>query len=76
MSLADPSGEVAALARGVCHGRILELPVGKGGFGYDPLFVARGVGRSMAELEPQEKAHISHRGHALRSLRPLLKLYL
>lgn len=50
---------------GVCRGKILEVPRGKGGFGYDPLFVPDGWTRSMAELTAEEKNRISHRGQAL-----------
>ena len=63
-------------ARGECRGRILEAPRGAAGFGYDPLFLAEGTGRTYAELGDAEKNRISHRGRALqafsRGLRPLL----
>ena len=58
--------------RGVCEGRILEAPAGGGGFGYDPVFYSREAGRGMAELSPAEKGAVSHRGRALRAIRPLL----
>lgn len=53
---------------GVCPGDIAREPRGQGGFGYDPLFVARGMDRSMAELDPADKNAISHRGRAARLL--------
>lgn len=68
---AAPDGRLAA-AEGVCEGRILEAPAGGGGFGYDPVFYSREAGRGMAELSPGEKGAVSHRGRALRAIRPLL----
>lgn len=50
---------------GICHGTILEVPRGKAGFGYDPLFRPEGYQTSFAELPPEEKNKISHRGRAL-----------
>jgi XTP/dITP diphosphohydrolase len=49
-------------------GRLLRSPRGDGGFGYDPIFVADGEVRSNAELTPEEKDAISHRGKAFRAL--------
>ncbi len=71
--LADPDGRVAAEILGEARGRILEAPRGKGGFGYDPLFLFTEpghpeTGRGFAELAPDEKARIGHRGRALREL--------
>jgi len=51
-------------------GRILHAEQGEGGFGYDPLFAADGNDRSNAELSPEQKDAISHRGQALRALAP------
>jgi XTP/dITP diphosphohydrolase len=60
-------------ACGTCEGSIGAGPRGKGGFGYDPLFLPEAApGRSMAELDMGEKNAISHRGRALRSLRDAL----
>jgi XTP/dITP diphosphohydrolase len=60
-------------ACGTCEGNIGLAPRGKGGFGYDPLFLPDAApGRSMAELDIAEKNRISHRGNALRSLRDTL----
>jgi XTP/dITP diphosphohydrolase len=56
-------------AEGMCEGRLILEPRGSGGFGYDPIFVPqREPNRTMAELPPEEKNAISHRGGALRSL--------
>jgi XTP/dITP diphosphohydrolase len=64
---------VPILAGGCCKGRIAREPFGHNGFGYDPLFrVDRLAGRSMADLSADEKNQVSHRGDAVRQLRPLL----
>jgi XTP/dITP diphosphohydrolase len=59
-------------AAGACEGSIALAPSGGGGFGYDPLFVPVGSLRAMAELAPEEKDAISHRGAAMASLPTLL----
>jgi XTP/dITP diphosphohydrolase len=56
------------LARGTWEGSLIGVPRGLGGFGYDPIFVPQGLSRTAAELEPQEKNSLSHRGQALRAL--------
>lgn len=55
-------------ARAVCEGRIVRMPRGEGGFGYDPIFVPAGFARTCAELDREEKDRISHRGQAFRAL--------
>ena len=70
-----PNGDVLT-AEGVCEGEILPAPRGSGGFGYDPVFLVSGLGRSMAELTPEEKNAVSHRGNALRLFRQRLEEYL
>ncbi len=57
---------------GACEGQIGLAPRGSGGFGYDPWFIPAGDSRTMAELAPEEKHAISHRGKALRGLVCLL----
>lgn len=52
---------------GICQGTIIDRERGTGGFGYDPIFVPEGEQRTFAELTPEEKNAISHRGRALRS---------
>ena len=74
--LARPDGEVVFAVQGVCEGRIVDEPRGSGGFGYDPHFVPAGESRTNAELPPGEKNAISHRGQALRTLLPLMRLHL
>ena len=74
VALANPEGEVVATAGGTCEGEIAAAPRGEGGFGYDPLFLpALCPGRSMAELAPERKRAISHRGRALRAFLPRLR---
>ncbi|HXF56199.1 MAG TPA: RdgB/HAM1 family non-canonical purine NTP pyrophosphatase [Actinomycetota bacterium] len=62
-------------AEGVCEGRLVLEPRGTGGFGYDPIFVPEGLDRTMAELAPEEKDAVSHRGRAFRALGERLGRY-
>lgn len=66
-------GDVEAVVRGEWRGVIAREPLGENGFGYDPIFVPEGDGRSAAELSPQEKDAASHRGRALTLLIPALE---
>jgi XTP/dITP diphosphohydrolase len=61
---------------GVCEGVIATKPEGTGGFGYDPLFIPEGYNKTMAQLTPEEKNKISHRGKAVAKLKELLKCVL
>lgn len=77
LALARPDGSLAAEIEGSVRGRILTARRGTHDFGYDPLFVFTEpgyaeTGRGFAELEPEEKARVSHRGRALRELARLL----
>ena len=54
------------------RGRIIRGPRGSGGFGYDPIFIAEGHNMTTAEMTPEDKDAISHRGKAFRALLPLL----
>ncbi|MCS0632659.1 RdgB/HAM1 family non-canonical purine NTP pyrophosphatase [Telluria mixta] len=56
------------IADGVWRGQIVDTPRGAGGFGYDPHFLLPEFGRTAAELAPEEKNAVSHRGQALRAL--------
>ena len=71
-ALALPDG-TEVTEEGAMEGVITFEPRGDGGFGYDPIFVARGERRTNAELTAEEKDAISHRGAAFRALRPHLE---
>jgi len=60
---------------GECRGIITEKPRGDQGFGYDPVFLVPALGKTFAELNPQEKNRISHRARAISKVKPLLKKY-
>lgn len=70
-ALAWPDGRVE-LFEGEVRGEIALAPRGEQGFGYDPLFIIAGNGRTMAELPTHEKHRISHRGLAVAKLRAFL----
>lgn len=78
MTLVDPQGNRLAQVRGTVEGRIIppgETPRGANGFGYDPLFYLPDLGKTSAELTPEHKNRISHRGAASRLMwRELKKL--
>lgn len=61
------------IAEGIWVGQILKKPRGNGGFGYDPLFMDNITGKSAAELSPELKNKLSHRGQALRKMLHLLE---
>ena len=63
------------VARGECPGQILFAPKGTGGFGYDPVFYLPELEKTYAELAPEEKNAISHRGNALKILKEELRNY-
>jgi XTP/dITP diphosphohydrolase len=69
--LAWPDGREVS-AEGTCEGSLVSKPRGTGGFGYDPIFVPAGWEQTMAELPPEEKDRISHRGRAFRALSDLV----
>ncbi len=70
-----PNGDVI-VARGECPGTITYAPIGKGGFGYDPVFFVPHLKKTFAQLTPEEKNAISHRGRALRDFAEKLEAYL
>jgi XTP/dITP diphosphohydrolase len=65
-------GGAEHVVEGRMRGRIVRVPRGTGGFGYDPVFVPDSDTRTTAELAPDEKDAISHRGRAFRALAELL----
>jgi XTP/dITP diphosphohydrolase len=71
IALAQPDGRVETFG-GEVRGEIAESPRGEDGFGYDPVFIIAGDGRTMAEVPREEKNAISHRGLAAAKLRAAL----
>jgi len=65
--------ETVIQARGEIHGELLRAPVGENGFGYDPIFYYPPLGKSTAELSPEEKNEVSHRANALKEFYKKLK---
>jgi XTP/dITP diphosphohydrolase len=70
VAFVDPDSGEERLFEGRCTGTMAAAPRGRGGFGYDPVFVPDDGGdeRTMAELDDEEKDAISHRGRAVRAL--------
>ena len=68
LALCTPDGVIKTFT-GRCSGRILAEPVGKGGFGYDPVFFYPPLKCSFAQIRAAEKNRVSHRAHALEKLR-------
>ena len=65
IAVARPGAETE-LYGGQCDGTMIDAPRGRNGFGYDPVFLLPGLGRTMAELSEEEKDRVSHRGIAAR----------
>ena len=72
IAIAQPDGTIVAQAEGVCTGEILLAPRGQGGFGYDPIFFVPEHNQTFAEMAPDLKHTISHRGRAFEILHPQL----
>ena len=68
-----PGDTQPLVAEAEWHGEIARAPRGSGGFGYDPYFLVPELGKTAAELAPEQKNRISHRGQALQKLLALLK---
>ena len=64
------------VVEGIWNGRIARIPRGENGFGYDPLFIVDGLEKTSAELTPEEKNEISHRGQAMKKLDGLWQAWL
>lgn len=71
IAAAFPDGRIET-RRGTIEGRIGYAPAGENGFGYDPIFYVPEFGRTTAELDPEEKNKVSHRGRALEMIREVL----
>lgn len=72
MALALPDGRVNTFF-GYVNGRISRQPRGSSGFGYDPVFIPDGFGQTFAEMSPEQKDALSHRGKALEKLSKFLQ---
>ncbi|MCI5976289.1 MAG: RdgB/HAM1 family non-canonical purine NTP pyrophosphatase [Candidatus Faecousia sp.] len=72
ITLMTPDGQVIQ-ARGEVHGELLRTPAGTGGFGYDPIFYYPPLGKTLAEVAPEEKNQVSHRARALKVLYEKMK---
>ena len=72
IAVATPTGALH-FAEGTCEGEIIPTERGSHGFGYDPIFWLPELERTMAELLPEEKNRLSHRGRAAAAIRPVLK---
>ena len=72
LAVASPEGSIRTF-EGTCEGRIADAPRGHEGFGYDPIFLVPAYGRTMAELPPDIKNRISHRGKAVDAARAYME---
>jgi len=72
ITMVTPEGQTIQ-ARGEIHGELTRQPRGENGFGYDPIFYYPPYGKTTAEMSPEEKNQVSHRGNALRVLNEKLK---
>lgn len=68
-----PDDPQPLIAEGIWAGTILKKPRGEGGFGYDPIFMDNITGKSAAELTPELKNKLSHRGKAMRKMSQLIE---
>jgi XTP/dITP diphosphohydrolase len=69
----DQARNLEVVRAGACEGVVLSAPRGRGGFGYDPLFLVPSLGRTMAEIELDQKNRLSHRAAAFRALAAALR---
>lgn len=68
VAIASPDGTIALESEGVCPGEILHAPRGSGGFGYDPIFYVPEIQLTFAQMTPELKRSVSHRGKAFAAL--------
>jgi XTP/dITP diphosphohydrolase len=74
IAIAGPDGSIILQTEGICRGQIIDKPIGTNGFGYDPIFYLPEIGQTFAEMNPELKNKLSHRGQAFAALLPKLKL--
>jgi XTP/dITP diphosphohydrolase len=72
IAMVGPEGS-PIVTRGICQGEIIPEGRGRGGFGYDRIFLLDGTEQTMAELNPEEKNKLSHRAQAVNKLIPVLE---
>ena len=70
-----PNGDTLT-TEGRCDGSIAYAPLGDGGFGYDPVFLLPGTGKTFGQLSQEEKSAVSHRGKAVKEFAGKLETYL
>lgn len=73
IAIASPDGSIVLETEGICRGEILHAARGNGGFGYDPIFYVPEKQQTFAEMTPELKHEISHRGQAFKALLPHLE---
>jgi XTP/dITP diphosphohydrolase len=73
VAIARPDGATLLQESGICRGEVLHAPRGNGGFGYDPIFYVPAYQMTFAEMTPELKREISHRGQAILALLPQLQ---
>ena len=73
IAIARPDGSIALQTEGICPGEILHSPRGNNGFGYDPVFYVPEHQMTFAEMTPELKKSVSHRGKAFQTLLPQLQ---
>lgn len=74
IAVAFPNGDVLTTS-GECCGELTRAPVGENGFGYDPVFYMQQFGCTLAQVTPEQKNSVSHRGRALRAMKEKLNIY-
>lgn len=72
LAVARPDGTIVVQEEGVCPGEILSERRGEGGFGYDPIFFVPEINQTFAEMSPEVKHRLSHRGRAFEQVLPQL----
>lgn len=73
IAIADPQGKIILETEGICPGEILYSSRGNDGFGYDPVFYVPAQQQTFAQMSPETKSRVSHRGVAFAQLMPELQ---
>ncbi len=72
IAIYDPRSETVNTYEGLCEGLIMTKPIGKNGFGYDPVFFSTDLKKVFAQASAEEKDSVSHRGRAMRKAKDYL----